>query len=90
LLRRFKTLNHTFTLGQEGLMTIQKKLAPALVLLALGAMAGLAFFGSQRMATAEPNATASIGTAKAACEDRLVEVDEGYGISRKEKRRVCR
>ena len=70
-------------------MTIKKKLAPALVLLALGTMAGLAFFSSQRMATAEPNTTASIGTANTACEDRVVAVDEGYGISRKETRRVC-
>ena len=80
-------------------MKISKTLAPAVVMLAFGVGVGLAFFTSQGAATAETSAGQAVraetqadastsGTA-AVCEDREVAMDEGYALTRKEKRRVC-
>jgi hypothetical protein len=76
-------------------MKTSKKLTPAFVLLALGLVTGMAFFNTQRTATAETNAAQTTRAADAstaqttACEDREVEMDEGYAMTRKEIRRVC-
>ncbi|MBB4196257.1 hypothetical protein CCR94_00075 [Rhodoblastus sphagnicola] len=80
-------------------MKISKTLTPAVVLVAFGVGIGLAFFTSQGAATAETGAAqtvraethadASSSAASAVCEDREVEMDEGYALTRKEKRRVC-
>ncbi|MCW2282931.1 uncharacterized protein involved in exopolysaccharide biosynthesis [Rhodoblastus acidophilus] len=73
-------------------MKISQALAPAVVLLAFGVGVGTAFL-VQRTATAEPNAQQTVqidsSSVSAICEDREVEMDEGYAITRKEKRRVC-
>lgn len=73
-------------------MKISNALAPAVVLLAFGVGVGAAFL-VQRTATAEPNAQQTVqidsSSVSSICEDREVEMDEGYAITRKEKRRVC-
>ena len=80
-------------------MKISKTLTPAVALLAFCVGLGLAFFSSQRAATAETSATQSVRTethadastldGSATCEEREVEMDEGYALTRKEIRRVC-
>jgi hypothetical protein len=77
-------------------MKISQTLTPAVIVLAFGVGMSLAFFTSQRAATAETGARQSAethadagGIASPVCEDREVEIDEGYALSRKEKRRVC-
>jgi len=75
-------------------MKIWKPLAPAVVLLAFGVGVGLAFV-MEAAATAETKASvrAEAGidsaTVSSICEEREVEMDEGYALTRKEKRRVC-
>jgi hypothetical protein len=78
-------------------MEIVKKLTPAVIVVAMGAVGGLAYFSSQRAATAETppavaRSEADRSTAKnpVVCEDREVEIDEGYALTRKELRHVCR
>jgi hypothetical protein len=80
----------------EALMKLSKKLTPAVIVLAMGVVGVLGYFSSQRAATAEtpPTATRAEGHADATgavavCEDREVEVDEGYALSRKEVRHIC-
>ena len=78
-------------------MKISKTLAPAVVLLAFCVGVGLAFLISERAATAETSALQAaraeirVGSSSvsAICEDREVEMDEGYALTRKEKRRFC-
>jgi len=80
-------------------MKLSKKLTPAVIVLAIGGVGVLAYFSSQREATAETpqtvtrteaHAGASDSTTPVVCEDHEVEIDEGYALSRKELRRVCR
>jgi hypothetical protein len=97
--RRFKaiSLDLQFDLLAEALMKISQTLTPAVILLAFGVGLGLAFV-MQRAATAETHAAqtvrpethadASLGVSPI-CEDREVEMDEGYALTRKERRRVC-
>jgi hypothetical protein len=78
-------------------MKISKTLAPAVVLLSFGVGVGTAFLISQRAATAETSAPQAAklelrvdaSGVSTFCEDREVEMDEGYALTRKEKRRVC-
>jgi hypothetical protein len=80
-------------------MKISKTLTPAVALLAFGVGLGLAFFISERAATAETSASqvartetradAGKSDGSAVCEEREVAMDEGYALTRKEIRRVC-
>lgn len=74
-------------------------LMPALFLLALLGFFTVAYFSPMNRVMAEDgtrgfNSAAYQADAQAAqsqqCEDREVEADEGYGVSHKETRRVCR
>jgi hypothetical protein len=73
-------------------MKISQALAPAVVLVAFGVGLGAALL-AQRAATAEPNAQQTVqidsSSVSSICEEREVEMDEGYALTRKEKRRVC-
>ena len=77
-------------------MKISQALAPAVVLVAFGVGVGGAFF-LQRATTAEAHASSTVriesridpARVSSICEDREVEMDEGYALTRKEKRRVC-
>jgi len=77
-------------------MKISQTLTPAVALLAFGVGIGLAFV-LQRAATAETKATQTVRnesridstSVSSICEEREVEMDEGYALTRKEKRRVC-
>lgn len=81
-------------------MKTSKKLAPALFLLAVGLTAGLAYLSQSRDVQAEGatraveasavKASASSIEGQSGCEQREVEADEGYGVSRKEFRTICR
>ena len=73
-------------------MKISQALTPAVALLAFGVGIGAAFV-LQRAATAETNLSPTVQVDSASvssiCEDRVVEMDEGYALTRREKRRVC-
>ena len=81
-------------------MKTSKKLAPALFLLAVGLATGLAYLSQSRNVQAEGasraveasavKASASTIDVQSGCEQREVEADEGYGVSRKEMRTICR
>ena len=81
-------------------MKTSKKLAPALFLLAVGLATGLAYLSQSRDVQAEGashaveattvKASASSIEYQSVCEQREVEADEGYGVSRKEMRTICR
>ncbi|WP_298350980.1 hypothetical protein [Rhodoblastus sp.] len=71
-------------------------LMPALFLLGLLGLFGFATLSSMSQVMAEGGSRdfhAAYGaepTQSQQCEDREVEADEGYGVSHKETRRVCR
>ncbi len=71
-------------------------LMPALFFLALLGFFTLAYFSPMDLVLAEGGSRAfdaayQTETAQSQqCEDREVEADEGYGVSHKETRRVCR
>jgi hypothetical protein len=78
-------------------MKASKKLAPALVLLGFAVATGLGFLSQSANVKAEasshPMETTAIKAtddASSRCEQREVEADEGYGVSRTEIRLVCR
>ncbi len=81
-------------------MKTSKKLAPALFLLAIALATGVGFLSQSGNVKAEGAARGVETTAlksngasdqaSTGCEQREVEADEGYGVSRKEIRLVCR
>jgi hypothetical protein len=81
-------------------MKTSSKLAPALFLLAVVVATGVSFLSQSGNVKAEGAAHAVEATAAKAsansteassrCEQREVEADEGYGVSRTEIRLVCR
>jgi hypothetical protein len=81
-------------------MKTSKKLAPALFLLALALATGVGFLSQAGNVQAEGASRAVDATSIKAsagdlesqnrCEQQEVEADEGYGVSRKEVRLVCR
>jgi hypothetical protein len=81
-------------------MKTSNKFAPALCVLAAIGLFGLAFVSPVGKVMAEGvveavqaiavQAKASEGDQARQCEEREVEADEGYGVSRKEMRFVCR
>lgn len=80
-------------------MKTSKKIAPVLFLLALLAVFGFGFLwqGDKVMAEAAANTVEAASFQSSAtrddqsrkCEQREVEADEGYGVSRKEVRVIC-
>jgi hypothetical protein len=89
----------------EAVMKTSNKIAPALFLLAVGTAFGFGFVSQVGKVMAEGvvqavqsvavqastavHATAAVASDDQVCEQREVEADEGYGISRKEMRVVC-
>ena len=77
-------------------MKTSKKIAPALLVLAIAAVFGFGFASPVGKVMAEGVAQAVEAASVQArtgdqrqCEQREVETDEGYGVSRKEMRLVC-
>ncbi len=78
-------------------MNTSNKVAPALIALVLAAVFGFGFVSQVGKVMAEGVAQAveavsipSQAREDRQCEMREVEADEGYGVSRKEMRLVCR
>ncbi len=78
-------------------MKTSNKVAPALIVLVLAAVFGFGFVSQvgKVMAEGVAQAVEAVSIPSQAgedrqCEMREVEADEGYGVSRKEMRLVCR
>ncbi len=81
-------------------MQTSNKIAPLLFLLAVLAAFGFVFVSQDGRVMAEGvaqaveavtvQATTAVASDQRICEQQEVEADEGYGVSRKEMRLVCR
>jgi hypothetical protein len=80
-------------------MKTSRKFAPALFLLAVVAVFGFAVISqvgkvmaegvAQAVEAVSVQASADVSSDEPKCEQREVEADEGYGVSRKEVRLIC-